>query len=97
MTVQEKIAKGMDNYLDEVVSDYGYTRQELNDAFNMVHNPEDWKARINKVIPGHPVTKQKVAEAIMFYTATTATFTNLDDGRALVQADGYRRGPAGDH
>jgi hypothetical protein len=100
MTVQEKIAKGMDDYLDEeITTEYGfiYTRQELNDAFSMVTNPDDWKAPINKVIPGYPVTKTKVAAAIMFYTATVATFTDLDDGRCRVESAGYRNGPAGDH
>jgi hypothetical protein len=87
----------IDNYLDEVVSDLGYTRQQLNDAFKMVHDPDDWKAPINNVIPGHPVTKEKVREAILFYTATNATFTELDDGRCRVEAAGYRLGPAGDH
>ena len=97
MNALDKIAKGMDNYLDEVVSEMGYTRQELNDAFAMVHNPDDWKAPINKAIPCHPVTMAKVREAIMFYTATEAVFTELDDQRVCVQADGYRAGPAGDH
>ena len=72
-----------------------------------------WKDPICSLLPQSEldsagVTIEQVAEAIAFYTATEAGISAEKIGRVgavdhhgapgyLVMADGYRRGPAGDH
>jgi hypothetical protein len=64
-------------------------------VFEKVQNPVHWKNPIRAFIA--PNLKSIVMEAIIFYTATVPTFTPQADGTLLVEAIGYRRGPAGDH
>ena len=70
-------------------------RAELEPLFDKVCNQSDWKAPIDAFCRRED--QQKVARAIEFYTATTATFTEpippCNDW-VRVQAIGYRRGPA---
>ncbi len=73
----------------------GYTREILQDIFTAIQNPKDWKAPIIAEIA--PSLEDKVLHAITFFTATTPTFTVLESGYLKVEADGYRKGPAGDH
>lgn len=81
----------------------GYRESELIEAFNRVKNKEDWKAPIRAVLG--PTTEAELAlieYAIQFYTATTARVTHKVDANGtvtatLIEADGYRAGPAGDH
>ena len=78
-----------------VVSQKGFTDEDLEIAFNKVKTPGDWKARINARIP---ITTQRdldmITESIQFYTATDAEVKT--SGNAwIICADGYRMGPAG--
>ncbi len=79
----------------------GYTEAELNDAFARVRPTSHWKdpidATVTFVLPEADIPLMKFAVA--FFTATEATITPVP-GESLtfrVTADGYRRGPAGDH
>lgn len=67
----------------------------LEPFFQKVAHPKDWKAPILAYVRHEDL--DVVLEAIQFYTATTATFENLNDGWFRVKSIGYRRGPAGDH
>ena len=73
----------------------GMTATELERAFELVRNPEDWRGRIDAVVENADVPA--VCMAIRFYTATEPSVMPLGGGRSRVLALGYRRGPAGDH
>lgn len=85
----------------------GYTQEQLENAFKLVQNKEHWKNPINAYCTTDEA--KPVAAAITYFTATIPTFNFIcildeDDGRfkagdsiLKVRADGYRKGPAGDH
>lgn len=74
----------------------GYTRKQLQDAFEQVRDPNDWKAPIDKVIGMDAA--QVTMRAIEFFTATQPMMTYAKrGGKVRVQSIGYRLGPAGDH
>ncbi len=78
-------------------SEHGYTRAELHAAFNLVCNPDDWKAPIERATV-HPTLWPVVAHAVIFFTGTSARVIGVEDfGRLVIAFDGYRNGPAGDH
>ncbi len=72
----------------------GITPDELEQAFELVRDPLDWRNRIDAVIESDEV--ERVCIAIRFYTATDPDVMVLGDGRVRVMALGYRLGPAGD-
>lgn len=68
------------------------TREELQAAFDLVKNQKDWKERIDRVIPRS--MEPAVAEAISYFTGTTASFyEHKDPSKLIVRAAGYYRGP----
>ena len=75
----------------------GYTRDELEAAFNKVADPNDWRGPIDAVVAAGEVPI--VDAAIAFFTATQTFLTPTDKSRKhfRVQSVGYRVGPAGDH
>jgi len=78
-----------------------YTQKQLQVAFEMVQNENDWKAPIRKKIhvisPNLTIQCNIIREAIIHFTSTVPTFTTLEGGGILVTATGYRDGPCGDH
>ena len=70
-------------------------KRELEPYWNRVADPEDWKRPIDSYV--HKDDLEKTKAAIAFFTATEATATVLQPNWYRVAADGYRRGPAGDH
>jgi hypothetical protein len=72
-----------------------WTREELSAAFNAVANPTDWRAPICAEVRIEDFAK--TAEAVGFFTATelVARHTPGKPGWFLVEAVGYRAGPAG--
>lgn len=72
-----------------------YTPEQLSAAFDKVRNSIHWKDPIHKVIDFKD--KEIVSVAISYFTATEAKFVDIGYGKLIVKADGYRRGPAGDH
>ena len=79
----------MDN---ELVSKQGWTRSELTEAFDKVQNPVDWKGRVCGLIPKE--AEEITREAIAFFTATEMRIIASDDTQIVIEADGYRAGPA---
>lgn len=65
-------------------------------AFDLVANPKDWKAPVDKVL--YPAVLDYeiavIAFAVKYMTATEATVTELPDGKVRITAPGYRNGPA---
>lgn len=85
---------------DEIIARDGnnYRVGRLRAIFNAVADPDDWRGPIRALIPasGHGA----VDAAVEFFTATRIRVTDgpeLGTGRILIEADGYRAGPAGDH
>lgn len=73
----------------------GWSEPELNDAFNRVANPHDWRAPIDCMLRVDEAELDKIRYAIEFYTATSAKVTRIGHRTWHVQATGYRNGPAG--
>lgn len=71
------------------------TRGELSAAFNAVVTKDNWKFPIDKIVDLDAYTKAMVAEAIVFYTGSVATFTAISGtttggmGKYRVTAVGY--------
>ena len=72
----------------------GYTDAQLRAAFELVQNPIDWRAPIDFRGDMHPEDVEAAKVAIEFFTATKATVVEIN-GDVIIQADGYRAGPAG--
>ncbi len=73
-----------------------YTLNQLEKAFEAVQNPNDWKAPICAAVKGEAVNL--VVEAVKYYTATVPTISlNTNSMTYLIESEGYRMGPAGDH
>ncbi|MCW7072100.1 MAG: hypothetical protein OCU12_07240 [Methanophagales archaeon] len=75
-----------------------YTVAELKATFDAIADPDDWRGPIAAWI--YPNDFRRAADAVEFYTATTLRVMGGPQpltGCILVEADGYRRGPAGDH
>lgn len=70
-----------------------FSTRALKRAFDAVADPADWRNPIDAMIPaGH---RDVTAAAIDFYTATPASFADVDGDFFNVTAVGYRNGPAG--
>ena len=74
--------------------------------FNLICDKKDWRARISGFITADVWTNEKldmieVADAVEFFTATTPNFEAVNRSGVflgyIVEAIGYRGGPAGDH
>lgn len=75
-----------------------FSSNQIEKAFDEVANPRDWKAPIKAWVD--PKDLELYREAIAFYTATTTSVVDgprPKDGKVLIQATGYRMGPAGDY
>jgi|TARA_R100000093_G_scaffold68575_1_gene40272 hypothetical protein len=73
-----------------------FSQTDLEAAFEKISDPEDWKGPISATMPGESVTLAVVA--IEHFTATIPTVSlDVRTMRYLVESEGYRMGPAGDH
>lgn len=89
------------------MNDYEKEQARMNAWFDLVKPTTHWKDPINSICSTEEVGP--ITDAIIYFTATVPTFVKLgvmirDEGRFKkgdqlwrVTADGYRRGPAGDH
>ena len=86
-TIKQVVALGQDG---EAVAAELYRA-----AFSLVENKVDWKAPINTTISLWDLRFQVevIVDAVEFMTATKAVATFQGD-RVLIQAPGYRSGPA---
>jgi hypothetical protein len=75
---------------------YGWSEQELSDAFDLIKDKDDWKDPISATIPANKF--EIAAAACVFYTSTVLEYEEADEADTCnVHAVGYRMGPAGDH
>jgi hypothetical protein len=78
--------------------DETYSQAVLEEAFDKVKNPVDWKAPIDAVIASSEVAL--VRAAVLHFTATDIHLlseeSEISGGMVHIVADGYRMGPAGD-
>ena len=72
-----------------------FTTQELEQAFDSVCDPEDWKAPIRAQVRYATHELDLVREAVEYFTATAVSFEAGESDELWVVADGYRMGPAG--
>lgn len=72
-----------------------FTQEQLQEAFNRVRNPKDWKAPIDAVVRCQDL--ELIGAAVQYFTATTITILERKAWLCRIAADGYRAGPAGDH
>jgi hypothetical protein len=75
-----------------------YTQEQMEEAFSHVHSLRDWKAPIKATVIGRELGV--TIAAIQHFTATTPTVTKVTEQGVtlyLVEAKGYRAGPAGCH
>jgi len=68
-------------------------------AFDLVAPVNDWRAPIDACVPNSELHRLKlsaddIAEAVGFYTATSAKVSSVPGGWRF-KATGYRNGPAG--
>jgi len=70
-------------------------QDELQAAFSMVAEPDDWRKPIDAVIKDEDLGV--VREAVEYFTATTVSASPCMGtvGHTHVRATGYRNGPAG--
>ena len=93
---------------DETIVYLGFSYKQLCDAFDLVKDGEHWKNPIDSLCTTEEVAA--VAAAIWYFTATKPIFDYIGKVETSehkrfkenqhimkVRADGYRRGPAGDH
>jgi len=74
----------------------GYTVADLKHVFDQLCDPKDWKAPITAVVTGEAVLVS--VAAIEFYTATIPTVSGpTQNMKYVIESEGYRQGPAGDH
>jgi hypothetical protein len=86
-TIKQVVALGQDG---EAVAAEFYRA-----AFNLVADKVDWKGPINAFVRLSELrySVEVIVDAVEFMTATKAVFTFQGD-RVLIQAPGYRAGPA---
>ena len=65
----------------------------LKTAFELIQNPEDWRAPIDAEVP--TCYKEIYIEAIKAMTATDPRVIEVRPGRTRLTSIGYRMGPAG--
>lgn len=76
--------------------DGSFTVETLDRLFKLVQNPRHWKDPIRARIPVFSLPGTRAA--VEFYTATQVrVMERHGDGTVTIEADGYRKGPAGDH
>ena len=88
--------------MSEADSFKGYSKPELQLAFDKVSDPKDWRAPIAYMLqdtPGSDAAEQELAlieAAIQYYTATTPTISySYKRHGYIIKSVGYRMGPAG--
>jgi len=72
-----------------------YTHEQLEAAFDVVKNQDDWRAAIDYTGKITHEQAQLYCEAIRYYTATTTLLQVLTTGEYRIKSVGYRMGPAG--
>jgi len=88
----------------DVVEHDGYTHGELRLAFDMVSDPDDWKAPVDSIVTERAVAL--VSSAVVFFTGTVPQTRRMGahekrarrspcENPVLVTSPGYRDGPAG--
>lgn len=94
----ESVAESLRDRWDEVEF-LDYTHGELRCAFDIVANPDDWRAPISTTIDERFLSV--VCAAVNFFTSTDVVCIARDPNHSRIQnaielrADGYRMGPAG--
>jgi hypothetical protein len=73
---------------DQIVYD-GYSKRQLDAAFALVANAENWKLGIDAVINDSPANRRLVNSAMIFMAGSPAEFIGMPGGKVRVLGDGY--------
>jgi hypothetical protein len=65
-----------------------YTAKELDAAFSLVADEDDWRLPVCKVVPAD-ADRELISAAVRHFTGGAAEFKSQPDGAVLVTADGY--------
>lgn len=67
-----------------------FSSEQMRQAFEQVQNPKGWKFPINKVVD-NPGQKNLacLTEAIIFFTGSVPTISEVGIGRVRIRAAGY--------
>ena len=74
------------------VTPVSYTYAELDAAFREVQNPTHWKGPVDAIVGTSLVALY--CEAVRYFTATSCTVEDLENGNSRIRAAGYWAGPA---
>jgi hypothetical protein len=100
---QFKLALSLARWYGNRVTERPQKSIELMPYFSSICNRKDWKSPINAFC--RKEDKEKIKEAIEYFTSTAPEFDEINDSEMVVSlkgwlqvsADGYRLGPAGDN
>ena len=91
--IEKETISNMDEYDKTVPISGGFTRYELQEAFNLVANKSDWKDPTHTKISKKNLDKYKkvIEEAVIFFTGSCAEFYYTGTKRKTywVAFDGY--------
>lgn len=79
------MAMTIDEWLENAKG--GYEVAELEAAFDLVKNPENWKFPVDAIIDA--AKRDVVDVAVKFYAGSVATFVDIGGGKLRVLAAGY--------
>ena len=80
------------------MTEFEFSPDELEAAFNAVADPDDWRAPISALIEPDQRLIQMTVTAVAFFTATVPTLSMVETPAGYmvaINAVGYRAGPAG--
>lgn len=87
--------------VDRKVALFNALHPDLERVFDRVRPTTHWKDPIDTIVELDADELAMLPYAVEYFTATTPTITPVPNRHGwtlyLVKADGYRRGPAGDH
>ena len=93
--IEKETISNMDEYDKTVPISGGFTRYELQEAFNLVANKKDWKDPTCTEISKKNLSKYRkvIEEAVPFFTGSCAEFTHRRDSNCRIthwcEFDGY--------
>jgi hypothetical protein len=74
----------------------GFMVADLRKVFDALCDPQDWQGPITATMPGEAVLA--ATTAIEFFTGTVPRVVlNMKTRHYVVESEGYRAGPCGDH
>lgn len=85
---EQQINQELEEFDNQIIPEYGLSRNQLKAYFEKVENKDNWKYPIDMIIEAED--KENVKKAIVFFTGSEPTFSATKDDTLLhVEAEGY--------